>query len=451
MEKENKSLNNRNRRARLHKKQNNYANNVHKNNKKTKKANTTKKQNDYKRDDSILKVDSHKMECENIEKKDLNDDIEDNFIEKEEQNNQRIIIDISSKKHIGFKVRLLILVFFLVISLILTSVSCYFYLTYKDKQDLLYNVKGIADYKIHLKDNDMNVNNITKEDLNKNEHIYFNDLIDKIDVNFNYDFDINQKSDIVFKYNIVAEIVIKDKDNKNILYTDKFNLVQNKNREIYDSKNININETINGLDFLYYQSIANSYSKQFDSDTNNYLNIYLDLHRENAKSENEFLLNDYDKIIIIIPLNEGTNLTNILNINEIKTKQRIDRISFINTKRDILCFIGIFLVLILYFGLKIFYLLKLLKKKKSEYEKYIERILNKYNKYIVESTTILDLKKFDVIKVKDFKELLDVYYNLELPIVYYEVNKGQKCYFYIKYNNDIYLLQVKAVDLERKN
>ena len=47
----------------------------------------------------------------------------------------------------------------------------------------------------------------------------------------------------------------------------------------------------------------------------------------------------------------------------------------------------------------------------------------------------------------EFQELLDVRDNLKLPIMYYSVSKHLKCYFYITYQDRIYLNVVKAVDM----
>ena len=142
-------------------------------------------------------------------------------------------------------------------------------------------------------------------------------------------------------------------------------------------------------------------------------------------------------------------ITSITHTNLVETNRRMERIGFLKTKEEILYLASISIVLVIYFILNLYNLLCVLRNKKSIYEKYIGKVLKKYDKYIAESSTIIDLKKFDVIKIKNFDELMDVYNNLELPIVYCEVVKGQKSYFYIKNNKDIYLLQIKAADLEK--
>ena len=51
--------------------------------------------------------------------------------------------------------------------------------------------------------------------------------------------------------------------------------------------------------------------------------------------------------------------------------------------------------------------------------------------------------------VNSFSELLDVRDNLRVPIMFYIVSPHIKSKFYIKYGDDLYLLTIKAVDLEK--
>ena len=93
----------------------------------------------------------------------------------------------------------------------------------------------------------------------------------------------------------------------------------------------------------------------------------------------------------------------------------------------------------------------MLRSKKSIYDKYVDRILNEYDRLIVENGTGPDLVKNNIIKISRFEELLDVRDNLKLPIMYYVIAKHTKCCFYIKHNRDLYMMTIKAVDLEESN
>ena len=112
--------------------------------------------------------------------------------------------------------------------------------------------------------------------------------------------------------------------------------------------------------------------------------------------------------------------------------------------------IVLFIISAIYIS-KIIKLLALVFKKKSVYDKFLSKILKEYDRLIVETTTGIDYKNSSIIKIDKFNELLDVRDNLKLPIMYYNIVKHQKCYFYIKNDNDVYLLQIKASDMEVNN
>ena len=101
--------------------------------------------------------------------------------------------------------------------------------------------------------------------------------------------------------------------------------------------------------------------------------------------------------------------------------------------------------------INIFKKISLISDKTNNYDKFIKRILKEYDRLIVITQTMPDLTKFNVFKINNFGELLDVRYNTKKPIMYYSVVEHTKCYFYLKDDNDIYLLCIKAVDMDKKN
>ena len=111
----------------------------------------------------------------------------------------------------------------------------------------------------------------------------------------------------------------------------------------------------------------------------------------------------------------------------------------------------IFLLVAIQMLHKLIKILPIFHKKLSLYDNYIKKILTEYDRLIVESSYCPEFEKYNIIKVKEFSELVDVHDNINQPILYYEVTKHQKSYFYIKSNDDIYLTTIKAVDLEEKN
>ena len=75
-------------------------------------------------------------------------------------------------------------------------------------------------------------------------------------------------------------------------------------------------------------------------------------------------------------------------------------------------------------------------------------MLREYDRLIVETETKPSMEGKNIVKILKFQELLDVHDNLKLPIKYYVINEHKECYFYINHNEEIYLLTIKAIDLE---
>ena len=89
--------------------------------------------------------------------------------------------------------------------------------------------------------------------------------------------------------------------------------------------------------------------------------------------------------------------------------------------------------------------------KKSLYDVTLSKILREYDRVIVNSKKIIDLNnEKEIIDVNSFTELLDVRDNLEKPIIFSEVHKGQKSVFIVKTSNETYRYVLKLADLEKE-
>lgn len=133
----------------------------------------------------------------------------------------------------------------------------------------------------------------------------------------------------------------------------------------------------------------------------------------------------------------------------------IDKTSQVIKKSEIIINNYIFLALgisLLLIGiLEFIYLIHLIlltKTKKTNYDKYITKILNEYDRLIVETTTGPNIQNKNIVKINRFNELLDVRDNLKLPIKYYVISEHQKCQFYIDHEEELYILTIKEVDIE---
>ena len=88
--------------------------------------------------------------------------------------------------------------------------------------------------------------------------------------------------------------------------------------------------------------------------------------------------------------------------------------------------------------------------KKSPYDTMLSKILREYDRVIVNSRKPITITG-EIIELSSFNELLDVRDNLEKPIIFKEIQRGQKSIFVVKNGDETYRYVLKLADLEKGN
>lgn len=320
-------------------------------------------------------------------------------------------------------------------------------LNVEDSKVVNYSEQSYLDYKVYLKQNNFYEDKFLPKDM-----LYVASLIDKINIDFNYKFSIEEQIDLNFEYKILGKLVISDENEENIYYEKIYNLMDEKNLILKENKIKSINESIE-IDYEKYNKIANNFKSNYGINTKNKLIIYFNINKEALNNDDKKLLvsNQISNMIINIPLSEKS-----VDIS-LKYQDINNQSSVIDNHKvvidNIICLIIsiILIILSIVFMIKTMRLFKHIIKKKDIYREYINKILNEYDRLIVETTTPPIMKEEDkdkVIIIEKFTELLDVRDNLKQPIMYFVVAKHQKCHFYINSGEKIYLTTIKKVDLE---
>ena len=104
------------------------------------------------------------------------------------------------------------------------------------------------------------------------------------------------------------------------------------------------------------------------------------------------------------------------------------------------------LIVSLYLFIKIVKRLSRLSISPTDYDKTLKKILNQYDRLIVTTSSMPNLEKNNIIKLKEFVELLDAKDNLHKPIFFIEVTPHQKAYFFIQDDDKIILFTLKNID-----
>lgn len=311
----------------------------------------------------------------------------------------------------------------------------------QEAKNVSYEEHGNADYKVFLKDN------IYYEDkyLDKNMS-YIANLIDYISVDYNYNFKADTLFDGEYSYKIRADLEILNAENKTLFFTKKYDLIKEKTFTIENQNEYNIVENIK-IDYDHYNSLANSFKSSYGVDTESNLIIYLDIYRNiDQNSINNPNINGNGTIKLTIPLSEkAINIK--MDSMEINNKNVITSLDDYYLEDIKYLIIGIIsLIVSLYLFIKIVKRLSRLSISPTDYDKTLKKILNQYDRLIVTTSSMPNLEKNNIIKLKEFVELLDAKDNLHKPIFFIEVTPHQKAYFFIQDDDKIILFTLKNID-----
>lgn len=309
------------------------------------------------------------------------------------------------------------------------------------EQNITYQENSNLDYKVYLKQNDF-----YEDDYLDKNMVYVASLIDKIDVDFNYTFKIDKKSNIDFEYDIIGKLVISDKSKGKTFFEKEYTLLENTKDTMTEDGLHQIKKSVN-IDYGKYNNIANQFRSRYGVDASCNLVVYLNIH-EKSNNKNKFNLNNNSNMSLTIPLSErAINIT--MDYNEVNKTSKLVRDKELVITNYLYVILGIICSILLVITLvKFAKLLLSLREKRSKYDKYVNRLLREYDRLIVETATKPNLENKNIVRILKFQELLDVRDNLKLPIKYYVRKNHQECYFYINHEEETYLFKIDANDFK---
>ena len=180
--------------------------------------------------------------------------------DKSEKNNKKSVKN-SPKKSLGKMKKIIITIFLTLFFLFISILFIIKSISFISEQYLGYVEKSKLDYEVYLKENDF----YETEYLGKNMS-YIASLIDYINISFDYNFLINNPIDANFDYQIVAILNINNEDSSSRFFSKEYTLLNNKTKNMINSKAININEKIS-VDYDYYNQLANKFKKTYGINT----------------------------------------------------------------------------------------------------------------------------------------------------------------------------------------
>ncbi len=305
-----------------------------------------------------------------------------------------------------------------------------------------YTSKGNFDYKVFLKPNEF----INEQYLEADE-AYILDLIDHIKIDYLYNFSSTEKTNVTGTNKIIAKLVVyyhesSDRNgNPEIL----------KKENVIDEKIINFNDKTYGLIDSYdlYLTDYLKTLKEFQSKVKISVDGCLEI-----SSETKFnglvggaTYDDSYKNTMKIPLSSS-----VIKIENKKANEKSNKVyegDLVKTNKTVMGYIIVANILIF---IVICILLKrlFLFTNKSEYVRQLEKILKNYDDIIVNTSTIIDINNYKLIEIEEFKEILNLSRELLLPIMNYEVKKGEETWFYVIKDNVLYRYIVSKNSLKKE-
>ena len=313
---------------------------------------------------------------------------------------------------------------------------------FKHPEKIKYTDFHGIDYKVYLKPNDF----YEEKYLDKNM-MYVANLIDKISIDFDYKFNIEKKSTLDFNYKIIGDLIIANASTNAHYFEKEYTLFEADQNTMKNNTEYTIKKNIE-VDYNYYNELANSFKTNYGVNTNSYLKVYLQVNKDGKKYNVDISNNSENGITI--PLSENSIQIKFDSNDLSKTNE-------ITIERAWVFQPHIFTFELITFLISIFFLVQIIKlivitiRPKSPYDKFVDDVLITYDRIIGVTKTGLDFDKYNIIEMETFDELLDIRDNLKMPIMYYNITKHQKCYFYLKNEQDVYLFKLKAVDMEVNN
>ncbi|MEI3529944.1 MAG: DUF5305 family protein [Bacilli bacterium] len=293
---------------------------------------------------------------------------------------------------------------------------------------LKYNNNNTLNYNVVLKDN------VFTNDEMKDSDAYVFDFVDHIHIDHKYLYTADRDSDINGKYTVTATMKIYYRESSNINANPKIwqtsdtlqssSFAYNDNQfalekqvdislESYRQKLVEFQKTVNvavdGYLEISFNTIFNGRraGKLFTEDNNNYLKI--SLNGSVFKVEKNYQENEDKKVYFDVKNLETTNIIFLVILN-------------------IICFIILsILIKIIFFT-----------KYTSKYKKELYNIYKDYDDIIVSTKNMIDITKYDIIEITEFKELLNLSRESAQPIIGYELDDKTATWFYIIKDDILY-------------
>lgn len=330
-----------------------------------------------------------------------------------------------------------------IFSMIIFSILAYLLfdraINVKTKTTVDYQTYNDISYKVYLHKNDEYQGRYQK----MNER-YLTSLVDNINFDFNYQRIFSKDMSGYYSYDVVGVLHGYTDDINDDIWTKEYKIIDNRTSVINQNnvKSLDINDRAI-IDFDNIKKDLDMFSQKYNLELHGYLEVNFVFKQNLNFNGIDKIFSDEDKIVAVIPLTYDTFKINIR--DDIKA---IDNYYDFSTKTSV----NYFLVILAAFSLSmaISFLALVIREMvistdgKTKYNRELKNILNTYDDKIVKIKKFYNKKKYNLIYVDSFNELLDVYNTVGSPISFREVKKNEEALFIIIDEDKAWIYQLLA-------
>lgn len=325
------------------------------------------------------------------------------------------------------------MIFFITLSYILIDRG----INVKTKRIVNYQEDSDVIYKVYLHDNEI----YNKKYLNMNEK-YITELVDYIDLEFDYNSLYSSDINGYYSYTVMGNLVAYEDKITDTLFEKEYTLMDTKTVVLNQNKTkeININDRLL-IDYDKYINELKKFNDTYNIDVLGYLDVIVKIN-QNIQFTGIDKVNEDEKIMrLMIPLSYDTFKINVYNDNH-----NLDSFYDFSKKERVNYLLILFGLFSLSIGLSFLALtirnMIIASKSGFNYQKELKKILDENSDIIVNVKRFYNKKKYNLIYVDSFKELMDVYKKVGNPISFREVKKDKEAIFLMTEDDNAWIYRM---------
>ena len=251
--------------------------------------------------------------------------------------------------------------------------------------------------------------------------------VDYIEVNNIYTTTFTERLDANYDYKAIATLYVRERSGtggNDALWHKEYALDEK-------TKGFNASTTVNSTFNLKLQDYANDAHAYVSSLVNTQsfsFELKVDYIVKLAGMDDRFASTHTETITIPLTDTFSPSISNNperITDHNVSNKNLFTIGFFANSLNIILCYVIIFVAI------------KSLFAANTIYKQIVNKYLKTYDDIIINTDSPMDFDKYETLMINEFKEILDLSTNTNIPIMFYENKQG--ALFYIFYNNMIYM------------